>query len=178
MVHGIVKAHRGVIDLHSQPGEGTRFDVYLPLAAAADAGDAVEVTVAAAPATLRPGKHVVYIDDYEALVFLVGRLLRKQGHQATTFESGEAAVAWMRMHPEVPVDLVVSDQNMPGLSGVETAIELHRLRPGLKIAIISGHVNERLLIEASAAGVSEVMGKQDSMDALGEAIRSLLDSAA
>ena len=84
----------------------------------------------------------------------------------------------VRMHPEVPVDLVVSDQNMPGLSGVETAIELHRLRPGLKIAIISGHVNERLLIEASAAGVSEVMGKQDSMDALGEAIRGLLDSAA
>ena len=105
----------------------------------------------------------------------MGRLLRKQGHEATTFESGEAALDWMRAHPEVPVDLVVSDQNMPGLSGVETAIEIHRLRPGLKIAIISGHVNDRLLTEASAAGVSEVMGKQDSMDALGESIRGLLD---
>ncbi len=179
VVHGIVKAHRGVIDLHSQPGEGTRFDVYLPLAAAAEAADTPPVLadVSSAPAPL-PGKHVVYIDDYEALVFLVGRLLRKQGHRATTFESGEAAIDWMRMHPDVPVDLVVSDQNMPGLSGVETAIEIHRLRPGLKIAIISGHVNDRLLTEASAAGVSEVMGKQDSMDALGEAIRGLLESSA
>ncbi|MDP2015935.1 PAS domain-containing protein [Hydrogenophaga sp.] len=180
VVHGIVKAHRGAIDVHTQLGEGTRFDVYLPLAAAAEAAATDIASIAqggasAAPANAFPGRHVVYIDDYEALVFLVARLLRKQGHQATTFESGEAALKWMQAHPDVPVDLVVSDQNMPGLSGVETAIEIRRMRPGLKIAIISGHVNERLLAEASAAGVNDVMGKQDSMDALGEAIRDLLE---
>ncbi|MDP2074858.1 PAS domain-containing sensor histidine kinase [Hydrogenophaga sp.] len=177
VVHGIVKAHRGAIDLHSRPGEGTRFDVYLPLAAEGSAGEASSAASPALPAIAKPapaGKHVVYIDDYEALVFLVGRLLRKHGHEATTFESGEAALEWMRAHPEVSVDLVVSDHNMPGLSGVETAIEIRRLRPGLKIAIISGHVNDQLLTDAAAAGVSEVMGKQDSMDALGEAIRDLL----
>ncbi|WP_291210124.1 PAS domain-containing sensor histidine kinase [Hydrogenophaga sp.] len=177
VVHGIVKAHRGAIDLHSRPGEGTRFDVYLPLAAEGAAGEALSAASPTLPAIAKSapaGKHVIYIDDYEALVFLVGRLLRKHGHEATTFESGEAALEWMHTHPEVPVDLVVSDHNMPGLSGVETAIEIRRLRPGLKIAIISGHVNDQLLTDAAAAGVSEVMGKQDSMDALGEAIRDLL----
>jgi PAS domain S-box-containing protein len=179
VVHGIVKAHRGAIDVHSRVGEGARFDVYLPLAdGAQDAGeprvDPVDRVRPATPVAL-PGKHVVYIDDYEALVFLVGRLLRKQGYRTSTFESGEAALAWLREHPREPVDLVVSDQNMPGMSGVEVAREMLALRPGLRVAIVSGHVNDRLQAEAAEAGVSDVMGKQDSMDALGEAIRELLE---
>ena len=128
-----------------------------------------------AAAPVPSGKHVLYIDDYEALVFLVGRLLRKQGYRASTFESGEAALDWLRDHPDEPVDLVVSDQNMPGMSGVEVAREMHQLRPGLRVAIVSGHVNDKLRAEAAEAGVSDVMGKQDSMDALGEAIRDLLE---
>ena len=177
VVHGIVKAHRGVIALHSRPGEGARFDVYLPLAAgAADEAPApAPVTVATAAAPVAPGKHVIYIDDYEALVFLVGRLLRKQGYRTSTFESGEAAIAWLREHPDEPVDLVVTDQNMPGISGVDVAREARQLRPGLRVAIVSGHVNDKLIAEATEAGVSDVMGKQDSMDALGEAIRELLE---
>jgi PAS domain S-box-containing protein len=175
VVHGIVKAHRGVISLHSRPGEGARFDVYLPLASEAALEAAAPPTApapTAAPAV--QGKHVIYIDDYEALVFLVGRLLRKQGYRASTFESGEAAVAWLRENPDDAVDLVVTDQNMPGMSGVDVAREARAMRPGLRVAIVSGHVNDKLIAEATAAGVSDVMGKQDSMDALGEAIRELL----
>ncbi len=175
VVHGIVKAHRGVIALHSRPGEGARFDVYLPLASEGALEAAAPPTAPAPTATpVVQGKHVIYIDDYEALVFLVGRLLRKQGYRASTFESGEAAVAWLRENPDDAVDLVVTDQNMPGMSGVDVAREARAMRPGLRVAIVSGHVNDKLIAEATAAGVSDVMGKQDSMDALGEAIRELL----
>ena len=175
VVHGIVKAHHGAIALSSRPGEGARFDVYLPLAGAAVAPAlAAPKSPAAAPVAALAGRHVVYVDDYEAMVFLVGRLLRKQGYRVSTFTSGESALAWMREHPDA-IDLLVTDQNMPGMSGVELARESLRERPGLRVAIVSGHVNDKLLADASAAGVREVMAKQDSMDALGEAIGKLLE---
>ncbi len=173
VAHGIVKAHRGAIDVHSAPSQGARFDVYLPLApGAVEAGPPLPAAPAHAPAVA--GRHVVYVDDYEALVFLAARLLRKHGYRVSTFVSGDEALAWFREHDE-PVDLLVTDQNMPGMSGVELARAVREARPGQRVAIVSGHVNEALLQQARAAGVDEVLGKQDSMDALAESVRQLLE---
>jgi CheY-like chemotaxis protein/two-component sensor histidine kinase len=175
VVHGIVKAHRGAIAMHSVPGEGARFDVYLPLAPnAAAAEEAPGPTPVPVPAPAAAGRHIVYVDDYEALVFLAGRLLRKQGYRVTTFVSGEAALEWFRQWQE-PVDLLVTDQNMPGMSGVDLVRAVRQLQPSQRVAIVSGHVSEQLVNEAHALGVSDVLGKQDSMDALAESVRRLLD---
>jgi PAS domain S-box-containing protein len=175
VVHGIVKAHRGAIAVHSRPGAGTRFDIYLPLTGETATLPPERAPTPEAPASEASGRHVIYIDDYEAMVSLVGRLLRKQGFRVSTFESGGAALAWLRAHDE-PVDLVVTDQNMPGLSGVDVARAIRRLRPDQRVAIVSGHVNDELLAEAATAGVNDVLGKQDSMEALGAAIRRLLEA--
>jgi PAS domain S-box-containing protein len=195
VVHGIVKTHRGAIALHSQPGQGTRFEVYLPLTAAEPAlapgtGAAADLNTgpnrltnrspndANTPAAALPGPHIVYIDDYEAMVFLVRRLLVKLGFRVSTFGSGEAALAWLRAQPQEAVDLLVTDQNMPGMSGVQVARAVAQCRSGLRVAVVSGHVNDALLADAAAAGVVQVLAKQNSVDALGEAIRALLERPA
>src|SRR5690606_32176366 len=140
----------------------------------AEAPPAAPVAPPALPALA--GRHVLYVDDYEALVSLVQRLLGKHGVRTTPFGSGEGALAWLRAHPTEAVDLLVTDQNMPGLSGLEVARAVRGLRPGLGVVIVSGHVNEALLSDAAAAGVREVLSKQESMDALGQALCALLES--
>lgn len=178
VVHGIVKAHHGAMDVHSVLGEGTCFEVVLPLARPLDGVETAAMPASAPPshaASGRRGRHVVYIDDYEAMVFLVGRLLRKQGYEVSLFTSGDEAMAWLRTEAGA-VDIVVTDQNMPGMSGIEVASEVRRLRPGLRTVLITGHLNDGLLAQAQAVGVHKVMGKQDSMAELGEAIEKMLET--
>jgi len=175
VAHGIIKAHKGAIALHSAPGQGTCFDVYLPLAPGELPPAEPEAALPVPSLPALAGRHIVYVDDYDALVTLVQRQLDRHGVRITPFASGQAALDWLRAHPQEPVDLLVTDQNMPGLSGVDVARAARGLRPGLGVAIVSGHVNEVLLSDAAAAGVSDVLPKQDNMEALGQVLCALLE---
>lgn len=177
VVHGIVTAHQGAINVDSQPGLGTRIDVYFPLAAPLQEGVSVSsFSEEASPSSdTADSRHVVYVDDYEAMLFLASRMLGKQGYRVTTFLSGKQALTWLAAN-EDRVDLLVTDQNMPGLSGIDVAREVARIRPGLRVAIMSGYVNDELREQARLSGVHEVLAKQDRVDDLVEAVRSLMRS--
>ncbi|OHE77647.1 MAG: hypothetical protein A3G75_09125, partial [Verrucomicrobia bacterium RIFCSPLOWO2_12_FULL_64_8] len=145
VVHGIVKAHHGAITLQSAPGAGATFRIYFPAAAAPHAEALPEP---AAPGSGRgSGQHVLYVDDDEAMVFLVTRMLDGLGYRVSGYERAEEALEAVRADAG-DFDLAVTDFNMPGLSGLEVAQELARIRPGLPVVITSGYITEELRTNA------------------------------
>ncbi len=157
VVHGIVASHGGAITVASAPGQGARFDLYFPLLAATPAAQAPTRPVR--PAGEVPGCRVVYVDDDPTMLLLVQALLQRAGHQVRCFDDPYAAMARLREQPD-DVDLVISDFNMPGLSGLDVAREIAVLRPGLPVVISSGFVTDELLANAARAGVRQVLQKE------------------
>ncbi len=172
VVHGIVSAHQGAIGVTSTPGRGTHFDLYFPLQP--DLPEASATAAAGPPqAAPAPDPHVMYLDDDPVMVVMVEGLLRHAGYRVTTFEDPREAMARLRARP-AEIDLVVTDFNMPGLSGLEVAGELASLRPGLPVVISSGYVTEALLDAAARVGVRSVMQKEFTLEQLPALLRRLL----
>ncbi len=166
VVHGIVQQHRGAVQVDSQPGVGSTFTGYLPAAA--------PTPIAASPCTgpaIRPtsGLRVLILDDEEALLQVSRRLLIRLGHRAEGFGQSAAALARFREDPGA-FDLVITDFNMPGQSGLAIAAEIFRLRPGLPILLISGKVTDDLRRRAQDLGIREVLNKPVALDELKAAV--------
>ncbi len=171
VAHGIVAAHGGVIRVQSAPGQGSCFEVYLPRSASR--GEAVERPQPPAQAHRGRGERVLYVDDDDVMVVMVERLLERLGYAVTCLNDPVAAVASVRARPEA-FDVVVTDLNMPGLSGLDVARELQRLRADLPVVISSGNLPDQLQSEARAAGVRALVHKQYTLEELGAVVHWVL----
>lgn len=121
-------------------------------------------------------RHILYLDDDEALVFLVRRLLQRRGYQVTAFTDQAQAIAAVRANPQ-GFDLLLSDHNMPGMSGLDVARAVLALNPALPVALISGYLSDELQAQALNAGVREVIFKTDAVDAFCDVVARLLRSS-
>ncbi len=163
VVHGIVQDHGASIEVQSVPGEGSTFCVYFP--ATQESGPTVPVRAPDAVPAHGEGKHVLFVDDDESIVFLMTRLLERLGYRVSGFTDAREALAAARANPE-QFDLAVTDFNMPGMSGLEVARALREIRPGLPVAVASGYITDALREEAPAAGVKELVYKPNTVDEL------------
>jgi PAS domain S-box-containing protein len=172
LVHGIVIDLGGAIDVNSVAGKGTRFEIWLPVAAAVGKR-AVEV-VRELPRGR--GETILIVDDEVMLVALAEEMLAGLGYEPVGFYSSSAALQAFRADPR-RFDLVLTDEAMPDLVGTELAREIHLIRPEIPIVLMSGHGGAQLANRAAAMGVNEVLHKPLQRADLAESLASTLDSA-
>ena len=154
LVHGIVTDIGGAIDVKTTAGNGARFEIWLPIAA--DAGKPAVETVRELPRG--HGETVMIVDDEPMLVALAEEMLAELGFEPLGFDSSRAALQAFRAEP-ARFDLVLTDEAMPDLVGMELAREIRRIRPDVPIILMSGHGGVPLANRAAEIGVNEVLHK-------------------
>jgi PAS domain S-box-containing protein len=168
MVHGIVTGLGGAVIVHSAPGQGSTFEVYLPVfrGTAPEPEDEEEI--------LLPGRGeaILLVDDEEAILQFSKTMLDQFGYRITTFSSSTEALQCFRSSPDT-FDLVITDQTMPGMTGYALASEILKIR-SIPIILMTGYSETITPEEALARGVDEYLEKPFTKNALIHAIQRCL----
>jgi PAS domain S-box-containing protein len=141
MVYGTVKQSGGYIFVESDEGRGTTFRLYFPPARLKETQPA-----AAPPDTADAGEVTILVtEDEPAVRTLVVSALKSEGYRVLFAASGDEALA-VAAKASGRIHLLLTDANMPGMTGVELAAALAPMRPGLKVVVMSGYTSESLSV--------------------------------
>jgi PAS domain S-box-containing protein len=171
VAHTIMQGHEGAILAHSEPGKGSTFELYFPRTHAM--ASAPGPTENARWASEGRGQHILYIDDDEAQLFLIQRMVERWGYRVTAYHEQHAALDAL-LDGDLRFDLVMTDFNMPGMSGLDIARAMRDGRSNLPVIVVSGYITDELRAQAAAAGVCELIAKPQDLELLRDIIQRLL----
>ena len=169
VVHGIVRGHGGAVSVANAKGGGAEFRVYLPLA---DVDLAASGKHRALPMP-GAGEHVLYVDDEEALVFLIARVLERMGYRVTGCIDPEKALQELNADPGA-FDVLVTDLAMRGMNGFELTREAQKIRADLPVVMTSGFLRGEDRETAARCDIRELILKPNTVDELGQALDRVL----
>jgi PAS domain S-box-containing protein len=173
VVHGIVKDHQGAVSVYSQPGRGTTFRLYFR---ALDTEAAASERPPASLASPGHGERILVVEDEVLVASLMERMLKRLNYVPTVMNSPVLALATFRQSPE-RFDAVITDMTMPKLTGVQLAVGVRELRPGIPIVLCSGFTGDFSRETLRAAGIVEILSKPTTFAELSELLTRILPGA-
>ncbi|MBU1137573.1 MAG: response regulator [Proteobacteria bacterium] len=173
VVHGIVSSYHGDINVYSEPGKGTTFNIYLP-----NATSSAEII---SPEKISPplptgNERVLLVDDDEMIAKMNKKMLEKLGYQTTVLTNSLETLAAFQKNPD-KFDLLITDMTMPNMTGAELTRRILAIRSDLPIILCTGYsdlINEE---KAKAIGVSHYVMKPVIMKDLANVVRKALDES-
>jgi signal transduction histidine kinase/DNA-binding NarL/FixJ family response regulator len=170
-VYGVIKQSGGWIWVESEAGKGTRFEVYLPRAVAAEEA----LTIPAKPAVVPGrGETVLIAEDEDAIRDLASRFLKTAGYTVVSANGGSAALEVAKRWGK-PIHLVLTDMIMSELRGSELAALLRRNYPAIRVVYMSGYQDygaKEVDFEPGAAFLQKPFSREGLLDVIAEALKS------
>jgi len=170
-VLGIVRGHRGAIQLDSTPGRGTTFKVLLPAAA----GQEVEAKAENPSPDLRGTGTVLLVDDEELVRRYAKDVLEGYGYQVLEAANGQQAVELFQ-HRASQIDVVLLDMTMPVMSGEDALRRLKEIRPEVRVVLSSGYDEVEAVQQFAGEGAADFIQKPYTPAALAAKIKKALSS--
>jgi nitrogen-specific signal transduction histidine kinase/CheY-like chemotaxis protein len=173
IVYSIVKQHEGYINVYTEPGKGTTFKIYLPLAKLTN-DEVVKLNPAVPPIQNQGNETVLVAEDDEPLRRLVGSVLEEFGYTVIVAADGEEAMRKIREHGE-QIQLLLLDVIMPKKNGKEVYEEARRLIPGVKALFASGYTADIVHKKGILDEGLDFVSKPISPNELLRKVREVLD---
>ena len=170
VVHGIVKKHAGVITVTSIPGKGATFNIFFPKWC----GNSVQPEKERHAQLQRGIESILLVDDEQALLQVMCQMLERLGYTVVPKSSAVAALEEFRAQPDA-YDLVITDQTMPKMTGIELSKQLMAIRPNLPVILCTGFSDTLTPEKRRAVGIRALVMKPMIMNDIASTIRKVLN---